>query len=179
MSDERTPREREEGAGGSPAPSLHRVDLAVAGVILALCAFLFWDTTRFEEIPSGLAQNVPPDLFPQLLIAVIAAMALMLPFEHVQKKVQGIDLDAARSNRVRPITYVTGLALLVLVIVIPWLGTFLAMIAACAFLPVLWGERRWWLVAVYALAFPLAISLLFAGGLEVNFLPGITGHLFR
>jgi putative tricarboxylic transport membrane protein len=168
-----------EVAGGRPVPSVHRVDLAVTAVILALCAFLFWDTTRFERVPASLAQNVQPTMFPRLLLAVIVAMAVFLPFEHLQKKRQGIDLDSTRRDWVRPITYVTGLVLLGVVIAVPWLGTFVAMVVACALLPVLWGERRYWLVAIYAIAFPLAITALFVGGLEVNFEPGIAGHLFR
>lgn len=173
------PRERGEGDDGLPVPSPHRVDLVVTALILGLCAFLYWDTTTFAEIPRGLAQNVPPTLFPQLLLLVIAAMALLLPFEHVQKRAQGIDLDEGRRDRIRPITWITALAVLGLVAVMPWLGTFAAMIAACAVLPVLWGERRYWLVAIYALALPFGVAALFAGVLEVNFLPGITGHLFR
>jgi putative tricarboxylic transport membrane protein len=176
---ERTEREGDGEAGGMPAPSVHMVDLAVTAVIVALCAFLFWNTTGFERVPASLAQNVQPTMFPRLLLAVIVLMALFLPFEHVQKKVHGIDLDSARSDWVRPITYVTGLVLLGVVIAIPWLGTFVAMVVACALLPVLWGERRWWLVAVYAIAFPVGITLVFVAGLEVNFEPGIAGHLFR
>jgi putative tricarboxylic transport membrane protein len=172
-------RDAEEVAGGRPVPSVHRVDLAVTAVILALCAFLFWDTTRFERVPASLAQNVQPTMFPRLLLAVIVAMAVFLPFEHLQKKRQGIDLDSTRRDWVRPITYVTGLVLLGVVIAVPWLGTLVAMVVACALLPVLWGERRYWLVAIYAIAFPLAITALFVGGLEVNFEPGIAGHLFR
>jgi putative tricarboxylic transport membrane protein len=176
---EPTDRQEDGEAGGVPAPSVHMVDLAVTAVIVALCAFLFWDTTGFERVPASLAQNVQPTMFPRLLLAVIVLMALFLPFEHVQKKVHGIDLDSARSDWVRPITYVTGLVLLGVVIAIPWLGTFVAMVVACALLPVLWGERRWWLVAVYAIAFPVGITLVFVAGLEVNFEPGIAGHLFR
>jgi putative tricarboxylic transport membrane protein len=176
---EPTDRQEDGEAGGVPAPSVHMVDLAVTAVIVALCAFLFWDTTGFETVPASLAQNVQPTMFPRLLLAVIVLMALFLPFEHVQKKVHGIDLDSARSDWVRPITYVTGLVLLGVVIAIPWLGTFVAMVVACALLPVLWGERRWWLVAVYAIAFPVGITLVFVAGLEVNFEPGIAGHLFR
>lgn len=176
---ERPERNADGEAGGMPAVSIHMVDLAVTAVILALCAFLFWSTTTFEKVPASLAQNVQPTMFPRLLLAVIVLMALLLPFEHVQKKMHGIDLDSARSDWVRPITYVTGLVLLGVVIAIPWLGTFVAMVVACALLPVLWGERRHWLVAIYAIAFPIGITLLFVGGLEVNFEPGIAGHLFR
>jgi putative tricarboxylic transport membrane protein len=173
------PQERHEGAGGMPAFSVHKIDLVVAAVIVALCGFLFWDTTNFREVPRSLAQNVPPALFPQLLLLLIIAMALFLPFEHMQKRAQGIDLDKDRSDRIRPITLFTALALLGIVLVMPWLGTFPTLVVACALLPVMWGERRWWLVALYAIAFPLAITYAFVAGLEVNFLPGIAGHLFR
>lgn len=176
---DQTPQERHEGAGGMPAFSVHKVDLAVTAVVIALCAFLFWDTTTFEKVPASLAQNVPPTLFPRLLLLLILVMALFLPFEHLQKRAQGIDLDKERSDRVRPITLVTALALLGIVLVMPWLGTFPALVVACALLPVMWGERRWWLVALYAIGFPLAITYVFVAGLEVNFLPGIAGHLFR
>jgi putative tricarboxylic transport membrane protein len=178
------PQQRPEGAGALPASPrhklpAHKVDLIVAAIILALCAFLFWETTNFREIPRGLAQNVPPERFPQLLLIVIAAMALFIPFEHVHKRRQGIDLDKERSDRIRPITFMTALALFVVVLVTPWLGTLPAMVLACALIPLLWGERRFWLIAIYAIALPLAVALLFVGGLEVNFLPGIVGHLFR
>lgn len=192
MADSRAPRDdaeagrRQEGAGAATAPasspgfwSAHRVDLIVAAIILAGCAFLFWETTNFAQIPRGLAQNVPPTLFPRLLLVVIAAMALFLPFEHVQKRAQGIDLDDRRRDRIKPITYVTALALFGIVVATPWLGTFLAMILACAVLPVLWGERRLWLVALFAIGLPLAVTLLFVSALGVHFLPGVVGHPFR
>ena len=59
-------------------------------------------------------------------------------------------------------------SLTAVVAVMPWLGTLPAMILACGVLPILWGERRWWLVAIYALALPVAVTLLFVGGLEVR-----------
>jgi putative tricarboxylic transport membrane protein len=176
---DRARRERQGDGRARPASFLHRVDCVVAAVIVAGCGFLLWETTNFAEIPRGLAQNVPPALFPRLLLVVIAAMALLLPFEHIQKRAQDIDLDHARRDRIRPITYLTALALIAVVVVVPWLGTLPAMILACAVLPILWGERRWWLVAVYALALPLTVTLLFVGGLEVRFISGITGALFR
>jgi putative tricarboxylic transport membrane protein len=74
---------------------------------------------------------------------------------------------------------VTALVLIGIVLAMPWLGTLPALIVTCALLPVLWGERRWWLVALYAIAFPLAITYVFVAGLEVNFIPGMAGHVFR
>jgi putative tricarboxylic transport membrane protein len=172
-------RDTDEPAGGMPAFSVHKVDVAVTMVIVGVCAFLFWNTTTFEEVPRSLAQNVPPTLFPRLLLLLIVVMALFLPFEHAQKKAQGIDLDKERGDRIRPITVVTALVLLGIVLVMPWLGTLPALVVICALLPVLWGERRWWLVVLYAIAFPLAVTYVFVAGLEVNFIPGIAGHVFR
>lgn len=166
-------------AGKPPASFVHRVDLAVAALILSACAFLFYETTRFDQIPVGLAQNVPPELYPQLLLVLIAVMALFLPFEHVQKRRQGIDLDEARNERIQPVTWLTAVALFGVVVAVEWLGTVLAMVLACALLPVLWGERRIVPIALFAVLMPLAVTLLFVGVLEVNFVPGITGPLFR
>jgi putative tricarboxylic transport membrane protein len=170
---------RDERADGARPASVHRTDLLLAAIIVAGAAFLFYETTRFDQIPVGLAQNVPPELFPRLLLVLIAVMALLLPFEHIQKRREGIDLDVTRSARIRPVTWLTAAILLGVVLVVQWLGTVLAMVLACAALPVLWGERRLWLVALFAVLMPLAVTLLFVGLLEVNFIPGITGPLFR
>ena len=168
-----------EAAGARPAASVHRTDVLLAAIILAGAALLLYETTRIEEIPAGLAQNVPPELFPRLLLVLIALMALLLPFEHIQKRREGIDLDAPRSNRIRPVTWLTAAFLFGVVLVVQWLGTVLAMVLACAALPVLWGERRLWRVALFAVLMPLAVTLLFVGLLEVNFIPGIAGPVFR
>jgi len=172
-------RQDQKDADARPAAAVHRTDLLVAALIVAGAAFLFYDTTRFDQIPVGLAQNVPPELFPQLLLVLIAGMALFLPFEHIQKRREGVDLDTTRSHPIQPVTWLTAAALFGVVLVVQWLGTALAMVLACAVLPVLWGERRLWLVALFAVLLPLAVSLLFVGVLEVNFIPGITGSLFR
>lgn len=174
-----TGEDRQDRDDGAPPASVHRIDLLVAAVILAGAAFLFYETTRFDQIPVGLAQNVPPELFPQLLLVLIAGMALFLPFEHIQKRREGVDLDTTRSDRIRPVTWLTGAVLLGVVLVVQWLGTLLAMVLACAALPVLWGERRWWLVALFAVLLPLAVTVVFVGLLKVNFIPGIAGPLFR
>jgi hypothetical protein len=172
-------QEQREDAGARPAFSVHRTDLLLAAIILAGAALLFYETTRFDQIPVGLAQNVPPELFPQLLLVLIAVMAVFLPFEHIQKRREGVDLDTTRSDRIRPVTWLTAAGLVGVVLVVQWLGTVLAMVLACAALPVLWGERRLWRVALFAVLMPLAVTLLFVGLLEVNFIPGITGPLFR
>ena len=169
-----------EDAGQRPATSrIHRVDTIVALIVLAICAILYWRTLTFPNAPTSLAQNVQPWMFPQLLLLLIAVLALFLPFEHLQKRKQGIDLDEDRRHRPKPIVFTTALATIVLVGVMPWLGTYVGLLIAAAGLPLLWGERRWKILVPYALLFPTALIWLFAGALQVSFLPGITGYLFR
>jgi putative tricarboxylic transport membrane protein len=176
----KNPQGSEGDAGrGSASSLIHRTDLVLAVIILAICGGLYLATTTFAKVPASLAQNVQPTMFPRLLLAVIAFMALLLPFEHVQKKKQGIDLESGRRSPIKPIAFITALVLIGIVVITPWLGSLLAMIVACAVLPLLWGEGRYWLVATFAIVFPLAVTFLFVRGLEVNFLPGIVGHVFR
>ncbi len=175
------PAQRAGGeAGHGPATSrIHRLDMIVALIVLAMCAFLFWRTLLFDNVPASLAQNVQPEMFPQMLLVLIAILALFLPFEHLQKRKQGIDLDEDRRQRPKPIVLITGVVMLVLVGSMPWLGTYLGLVIAAAALPLLWGERRYKILIPYALLFPTALIWLFAGVLQVSFLPGITGYLFR
>lgn len=167
------------GAERSPAPpSVHRTDLGLALVLLGVCAFLWWDTTRFAEVPDSLAQNAPPTAFPRLLLGVIALMSLMLPFEHRFKNDGGEGIDKARVERPRPIVFITGAVLVAILALTPWLGTFLAMVAAAVVIPLLWGERRYGILAAFAIGLPLIVLFVFAVLLDVNLVPGIAGDLF-
>jgi putative tricarboxylic transport membrane protein len=158
---------------------VHRPDLYVAGFVLAICGLLFLRTFWFDTVPSSLAQNVQPTLFPRLVLIATAAIALILPFEYGQKLRQGIDLDAERRDRPKPIAYVTAVALVVFVGLMPWLGTFAGLIIIAAALPLMWGERRWKFLIPYIVLFPLALMWLFSEVLQVTFVPGIFGHLFQ
>lgn len=177
--DDNNPTKTEEGAG-RPAPSLiHKTDLLLAGIILAICAFLWYQTTNFQEVPPLLEQGVGPGFFPRLVLGTIVALTLLLPFEHIAHARKGKSLDEDRTRRIKPITYITALLLLGVLIIMPYLGTFATMILVCAAFPLLWGERRYWLVGIYAVTFPVLVGVLFVIGLKVNFLPGVVGYIFR
>ena len=76
-------------------------------------------------------------------------------------------------------TLLTAALLVLLVLLMPLLGTYLCLIGVCLLLPLLWGERRWRLIVPYALLFPTAVMLLFALVLKVYFEPGVFGLNFR
>ena len=162
-----------------PASFLHRTDLWITAILLAICAALWYETTRWETVIAQLSQNIPPTFFPRIILGCIMVMSLALPFENYFKKKRGADLDEERSNRVVSITLVTALALVLVVALSAWLGTDLSMVLACALLPVLWGERRLWVVLPFAILFPLAVRLIFVNGLKVHFLPGLLAPILE
>lgn len=171
--------EKEPARGGPAVPQqrglIHPVDLAIMAIVLAICGGLYYETTNFEEVSDLLAQNIPPEFFPRLVMLVIAILALGLPFEHLLHRRRGSNLDSKRSQKLRPLPYLTALMLVLLAFAMPYLGTFLAMIAICLILPWLWGERRLKLIVPFAVLFPLVVALVFNRVLGVYFEPGIFG----
>lgn len=170
-----------EGSAGDPPalPRYERSDLFLCLFILGICAILYWDTTRWPDVPAVLAQNAPPTVFPRLLLAIIVVLSLFLPFERVWKRRAGIDLEFGDRRRPRPVVFLTAIVILLAVYLMPRLGALPVMIAAAAFIPILWGEKRYLIVAIFAVALPLGVALLFAYGLQVNLAFGLTGDLFR
>lgn len=154
---------------------LHMTDLVVALIIFAICAALYYVTTSFDEVSDMLAQNIPPEFFPQLVIIVIAVLTLGIPFEHLLHARRGENIDSERGDRVKWMPILTGALLVLLVIGIPYLGMLLTMIGVCTILPLMWGERRLKLIIPFALLFPLAVAYLFNKILLVYFEPGIFG----
>ena len=60
-----------------------------------------------------------------------------------------------------------------------WLGTILTIFLAAVGLPLLWGERRWLLILVYAVVFTAIVTYLFSIVLSVYFVPGVFGLTLR
>ena len=162
-----TPRER--------LRLLHTTDLVVALVILAICGVLYYITTTFDEVSNLLAQNIPPEFFPQLIIIIIAILTVGVPFEHLLHKRRGDNIDSERSERVKWMPVLTWSLLAAFVVGIQIIGMLLTMIGVCALLPLMWGERRYWLIGPFAILFPLAVAYVFNKILLVFFEPGIFG----
>lgn len=159
---------------GRPA-LLNRADTIVGLIILAVCGYLYYLTTTFETVSDLLAQNISAGVFPTLVLAIIALLALGLPLEHILHRRRGGDIDSERGERIKPMAYLTAGLLVLLVFGTHYLGTIAIMVTACAALPLLWGERRLRLVVPFALLFPAAVAILFAGILGVQFEPGALG----
>ena len=154
---------------------IHGADLWLTLVILAVCGWLYYVTTGFEEVPQILAQNITPEWFPRLLIWIIVVLALLLPVEHIFHALGKKHLDEDRRHRIKPMAVATAALLTLVVASMQWLGTYLAMIFVCIALPVLWGERRLKILLPFAIIFPTVVALLFTQVLKVYFEPGIFG----
>lgn len=148
-------------------------DLGVALIILAVCGWLYYDTAAFEETSPLFAQDVPPELFPRLLLWLIGLLALFLPFE---LRVRGKAATALNKGRAEPVglmAYLSSILLIGVVASLGWIGIYLGTVLVSFFLPLLWGERRWLVLATYAVVFPTAVAVLFSYGLKVHFDPGV------
>lgn len=176
MSSDRHDREK-SGARSPGVFATHRPDIVVAAIVLAIVVALFARTFWFDSVPSSLAQNVQPTVFPRLILIAIAIIALILPFEHHRKIGSGIDLDSDRREPISKAVWVTGLALIVMVAAMPWLGALPALLLIAAGLPLLWGERRFKVLVPYVAIFPLAVLWLFSEILQVTFPRGVFASL--
>lgn len=159
----------------SASSLVHWTDFRLMVVILAICGALYYLTTTFEEVSPLLAQNIPPEWFPRLLVWTIVALSLILPFEHLLLEKGAAEIDKDRSDRIKPMAMITAVLLILAVTSILLFGTALAMVLVCIALPLLWGERRARVLVPYFVLFPLAVTVLFTQVLKVYFEPGAFG----
>lgn len=157
---------------------INRTDLIVTGILLMVCAGLYYTTAGFDEVSPLFAQDMPPERFPRMLLWVIVVLSLTLPFERWLRKEEGKVLDKARSRPVQPIVYITAGFLVLSVFAIQWIGTFPVLVLICIGLPLLWGERRLKILVPFVILFPTAVMLLFSKVLGVYFDPGALGFEF-
>ncbi len=157
---------------------VHRTDSILAAIILAVCGVLYYVTTRFEKVPDIVSQNIPPEWFPRLLLWVIAILTVIIPFEHLFHEKGKAGLDEDRRARIKPISLYSAVLLCGIVALMPWLGTYLAMVLVCVLLPLLWGESRMKVILPFAIIFPGLVTLLFTKMLGLYFEPGVWAKLF-
>lgn len=172
---------KEGGDGRTPSRGsiVNFTDLWVAIVILAGVALLWYHTTQWEVFAALIERSLAPSLFPRIWLGLIAFMALFVPFEQYLQGEQGKALDKDRSKPVKPVTYATMLLMVPICGSMPWLGSIMVIVLICVILPLIWGERRLYILVPYAILFPPAIIFLFKTAFKVNFEPGVLGLGFK
>lgn len=154
-------------------------DTIIATLLVAMLVFLWLETEKFEEVSDLFAQNIPPQMFPQILLMIIGLMVCIIPFEHLFLSKSGKDIDADRKKKIKPITYGSMAMLIAIISFSEFLGAHITIFLSCLILPLFWGERNLKLLIPYVVLFPIAIILLFNVALGLYFEPGILAPLIE
>jgi len=154
-------------------------DTIIATLLVAMLVFLWLETEKFEEVSDLFAQNIPPQMFPQILLIIIGLMVCIIPFEHLFLSKSGKDIDADRKKKIKPITYGSMAMLIAIISFSEFLGAHITIFLSCLILTLFWSERNLKLLIPYVVLFPIAIILLFNVALGLYFEPGILGPLIE
>lgn len=146
-------------------------DWVIVGILI-FCAVTFGITLTFEDVPPMIAQGLPPDRFPQVLIAIIALLAIYLVFENRKKGTKARKI-------VPPMVYYSSILMVAFVALFTWLDILIAMPLLVIALSVVWGERRYGWLGLYAVLYSAAVFLLFYEVMEVVFPNGPINLLFK
>ena len=139
---------------------MDRRSLTEAGVIMAFASVMFAMTFTFDKVPEILAQGIQPTVFPRIVLAIIFGLAA-LQFGKALSLRADTSVGRVPAKGVPAIVFMTSATLVCFYILMPMIGTFPTLILFCPALAVLWGERRWALMAVSFAGFIGFIYLLF------------------
>ena len=152
---------------------LNKKDTIIALLMIAIISFLWFETTKFEKVRDLFSNNIPPEMFPQILLIIILGMILIIPFEHIFLKKNGKNIDAGRDKPIEKSTLGTMVILSTIVASSQILGAAITIIAISIALPLYWGEKRLKVLVPYIIGFPLFVIILFNIVLGVHFEPGL------
>lgn len=156
----------------------HGADALIAAGLICVCGWLWWQTLSFDAVNPLLAQGVPPERFPRLILAVIALLALLLPFE---RRLAGNEFQKLEDDRSAPVpraSWLAVVAMLVIALLASLFGTVLTVLCMCLFMPPIWDERRAGVILFFAMTVTGVLVALFAGVFGVPMDPGIYGIRF-
>lgn len=150
---------------------MRRTDVVVAAVALAACAVAFGLTYRFPTMPAAMMVGLGAEVFPRLVIGVIAFLAVLAAL--------GIGNPPMETPpRVPPMVWITVAVALAFIGAVGLIGMWPAAILFLVVLGRLWGERSLWKLAASALALCAALYLVFVRVLGGNFPKGLIAQLW-
>ncbi len=140
-------------------------DSLIGVCLIAFCAFVYWLTMGFDEVPAMLSQNVPPTFFPRLVLTIITLLSLTLV-------VTGLRKESERKEKIEPAVFVTAAIIAVAGMLLSYAGTLVTLFLVAVVLPIAWGERRIHLIGALAVCLPAAVYLVFSFALGIRFPAG-------
>ena len=60
----------------------NKKDTVIAILMIVIIGFLWFETTKFEKVPDLFSNNIPPEMFPQILLFIILGMILIIPVSY-------------------------------------------------------------------------------------------------
>ena len=146
-------------------------DVIVAMILLAFCAGAYAMTTQFRIVPPIISQGLQAAAFPQMVILLMAMLSALLAV---------LSIVAGGSKvlpSMPPVVFATTALGLGFALAIQYLGFIAAAVLLCIALPILWGERHFWAIGIFAIAFSGTIYLLFTTFLGVRLPRGVLAPL--
>ena len=156
---------------------IHKVDLIVASIIIIGGGFMYYEATLFPAAPNILGDTLNADVFPKMLIVLMIILASIIPFEISFMPEKIAKIDKGRSVSLEPITWKTIVLLIALVSVAEFLGPAVTMFVTAVSFPLVWGEKNYLRIAIYSVAFPIFVYLVFNKVLGLFFDPGVLKYL--
>ena len=150
---------------------MRRTDVVVAAVALCGCAVAYWLTYRFAVMPAAMVSGLGAEVFPRLVIGVIAFLAVLAAF--------GIGNPPMETPAPVPrVVWITGTVLFAFVGAVALIGMWPAAIVFLIGLGLLWGERSVWKLTASAVVLCAALYGLFVRVLGGNFPKGLIANLW-
>ena len=156
---------------------IHKVDLIVASIIIIGGGFMYYEATLFPAAPNILGDTLNADVLPKMLIVLMIILASIIPFEISFMPEKIAKIDKGRSVSLEPITWKTIVLLIALVSVAEFLGPAVTMFVTAVSFPLVWGEKNYLRIAIYSVAFPIFVYLVFNKVLGLFFDPGVLKYL--
>ncbi len=135
--------------------------------IIVFCACAYFLTTEFDRVPPILKRGMQPADFPQLVIMLMGFLALWLAF---------VDKSTAPTP-LPPVVY-ASLGMMAGFLGLAQVDLFLALGVFGFCLTLIWGERRWWALAIVAVVVPFGVFLLFDQAFDIRFPRGLLTNLW-
>lgn len=142
-------------------------DYCVPVVVFIFCGVVTYFSYQLEEaLPIIVGHSMQPRVWPIFLMAIIGALNLILI-------AQILSQPASRRDWGPYQTWASAILLGVFYLIATHLDMILAMAVVMFALCMVWGERRWWVAAVTAIATTAIVFFTFDLVLEVRFPRGI------
>ena len=130
-------------------------------VIMTFAAAMYGLTYTFDRVPPILAQGVQPTAFPRAVLIIMFVLAGLQAYRATA--LSGMD-NIATLLPLKPVPLIVILSvglLILFALAMPRIGTFPTLALFCPGLALLWGERRWSVMALSFAGFITFIYLLF------------------